>query len=160
MPSLASVGPIDEREEHPREPNLEADQGRVADLVASPGFTPDPMTRASTTASSDIDLSEYDDRCAGWASREPDLLVHADRPFAELAVMAASPADLTMMLVGPDGEARCSDDVEGTHPVVRGDFAAGLHRVWIGSHNRGAVVPFMLALTELDGLAPSSLLVH
>jgi hypothetical protein len=136
----------------------DADEGRLGQFQTSPGFTPDPFTRRGTTAGGPLDASAFDERCEGWVSESPDYVFTAQRPFAELALMVASSEDTTLVVIGPDGEARCADDEDGPHPVVRGSFAPGVHRVWVGTRSREASAPFLLALSELDDTSPSSLL--
>lgn len=154
---LSTLAPAPTAEREPLDPDLEASEARVAELDTSPGFTPDPMLRTGITAGGPVDANRFDDRCRGWIAAQPDVLVRASRPFAELVVMAASSDDITLLVVGPDGEARCGDDDDGTHPVVRGFFEAGTHRVWVGAQERGVTAAFVLGLSELDDSLPSSL---
>jgi hypothetical protein len=161
IPSLASLAPREpdrEPAELDDEPDLESDAARYEPLEASPGFTPDPMLLEGETSGGAVSLDAHDDRCDGFASSAPDVLVTAERPFAELSVMVSAPSDVSLMVVGPDGDARCADDVDGALPLVRGPFAAGVHRVWVGSPDEGAKVPFTLALSEFEDTQPSALL--
>lgn len=153
----ATHSPLDEETSATAEPDIDATEARVAEIETSPGFTPDPTTCSGTTAGGPLDVNHLDDRCHGWVDSQPDAILQAARPFAELAVMAASRDDATLLVVGPDGEARCGDDEDGTNPVVRGFFAAGLHRVWVGTRERGVEAAFVLGLSELDDARPSSL---
>lgn len=163
MPELAAATVIeDEVIEAPIEEDvslaLEAREGRVDTLDASPGFTPDPLTHEGTTVGGPIDGHYEDDRCRGWLAPEPDFVFNAHRPFAELAVMVASEEDTTLFVVGPDGEPRCGDDEEGTQPIVRGLFAQGTHRVWVGTGAPDVTAHYVLAFSELDDSRPSRLL--
>lgn len=161
VPLLAATASLpSEQEEIEDEPTLalDADEGSVATLQASPGFTPDPLTHDGTTAPTSLAANEVDERCEGWLAPEPDFVLTADRPFSELALMAASRDDVTLFIMGPDGEARCADDDEGTNPIVRGLFGPGTYRVWVGTAEREAEVPYVLALSELDDTVPSRLL--
>lgn len=137
---------------------LEAAEGSVATITAAPGFTPDPLVRTGTTGEAAIDAREVDERCRGWVSAQPDVVITAERPFAELAVMAAASEDITLLVIDPEGEARCGDDEDGTHPVVRGLFEVGTHRVWLGTASPSSRARFVLALSELDDTLPSRLL--
>ncbi len=138
--------------------SLEADEGSVATITATPGFTPDPLVRAGSTSEGAIDAHDVDERCRGWVSAEPDVVISAERPFAELAVMAAATEDITLLVIDPEGEARCGDDEDGTNPIVRGLFEAGTHRVWVGTASPSSRARFVLALSELDDTLPSRLL--
>lgn len=135
----------------------EAERASVADVTTSPGFTPDPQVFEGTTSGGPVDLEAEDERCHGWVARMPDAILRAPRPFAELVVMAASREDLTLAVAAEDGVLRCGDDEDGTHPLVRGELPRGVYRVWVGTRRRGARVPFVLALSELDDSQPSSL---
>lgn len=152
---IAATQPVVEEDE-PDEVLFDAEAGRLGTLDASPGFTPDPMTRQGTLAGGPFDASEIDDGCAGWIDAEPDYVLEARRPFAELAVMSASRSETTLVIVGPDGDVRCGG--EGEHALVRGVFEVGIHRVWIGAQERGANAPYVMAISELDDTVPSSLL--
>lgn len=140
----------------PTELALHAEQGRAGDLEASPGFVPDPLTVEGRTAGGPLDAREHDDRCVGWVAAQPDYVLSADRPFAELAVMVASAEPTTLVVVGPDGQARCAHDERGL-PLLRGPLARGRHRIWVGTHARGVEVPYVLALSELDDTHPRQL---
>src|SRR5690606_36978296 len=121
-------------------------------------FTPDPLTHRGTTTAGSIHAHLEDDRCRGWLAPTPDFVFDAQRPFAELAVMVASEADTTLFIIGPDGEPRCSDDEDGTQPVVRGLFGTGLQRVWVGTSAPAVSADYLLSLTELENSRPSPLL--
>lgn len=157
MPPLARPAPA-EPEEALELPDVDAEAGRMGTLEVAPGFVPDPVTQVGTTAGGPVDAHEFDDRCDGWMAAQPDVILHTPRPIAELSVMVASAQDTTLMVVGPDHEPRCGDDEDGAHPIVRGPFAAGEHRVWVGTRARGASVAYSLAVSELDDSMPSSLL--
>ncbi|MCA9605500.1 MAG: hypothetical protein KC619_07885 [Myxococcales bacterium] len=155
LASVATTTP-EVPEEEPVRLDLEAEQAEI-DVTTSPGFTPDPRTFAGTSAGGPVDLHDEDERCHGWVARMPDAIVRTPRPFAELVVMAASAEDLTLAVAGEDGVLRCGDDQDGTHPIVRGELAAGVYRVWVGTRQRDAHAPFVLAFSELDDALPSSL---
>jgi hypothetical protein len=158
MPSIAATTSAPETAyEEPNEPDVTATHARLDQLDASPGFVPDPMLEHGLTGGGAVDLEAFDDRCRGWTSRDPDFVVEADRPFAELSLMVKADEDTTLLVIGSDGETRCGDDEDASHPVVRGPFAAGRIRVWVGTERRGAEIPFVLGLSELDDSLPSGL---
>lgn len=113
---LANVAPTPPTESEPLDPDLDATEARVAEIETSPGFTPDPTLRIGTAAGGPVDANHFDERCHGWIAAQPDVLLRATRPFAELVVMAASADDTTLLVVGPDGDARCGDRAH-TRPV-------------------------------------------
>ncbi|MEC7523741.1 MAG: hypothetical protein VYE22_27910 [Myxococcota bacterium] len=160
MPTLASATEPEEAgaPEEIVEPDLLSDEARLAELDLSPGFVPDPIVHTGETAGGPVDLDAFDDRCDGWAAEDPDLVLDAARPFAELAILVASHADTTLMVVGPDGEPRCADDTDGPHPSVRQAFLPGRYRVWVGTREPETRTGFVLALSELDDSVPSALL--
>lgn len=158
LPPVGGARANAELEEEPDGLALEAEQGRIGTFEASPGFTPDPMTHEGALAGGPFEASELDAECSGWIAADPDFVFSTPRPFAELAVMAASRADTTLVIVGPDGDARCADDSDGTQPIVRGLYAPGLYRVWVGATERDAHTDYVLALSELDDSSPSALL--
>ncbi len=160
MPLLGAVSVPVRDEAIEEEPVLEidAEEGRVATVSASPGFTPDPMTYAGTSRGNAIDAHELDDRCRGWLAAEPELVLTADRPFSELALMVASSADTSLYVLGPDdGEARCADDEDGHSPLVRELFEPGVYRVWVGTADPDETTSFVIALSELEETRPSTL---
>lgn len=158
--AAASVPAEQEAVERQDEPTLALDarEGSLATVEVSPGFTPDPLRYEGSTGPRTIDAHDFDERCRGWLSPEPELVLSAERPFAELAVMVASTADVTVLVVGPDGDARCGDDEEGTHAIVRDLFEQGTYRMWVGTAEREEGVRFVLALSELEETRPSHLL--
>ncbi len=161
IPSLASSTrpvAVDEPATGSSDPDIDAEEGRLATLSVGPGFVPDPLVREGTTAGGPIDASRIDASCEGWIAEQPDVVLDAPRPFAELTVMVASREDTTLVIVGPEGRPRCADDEAGSHPLIRADLAAGRHRVWVGTRSRGVEAPFVLAVSELDDSTPESLL--
>jgi hypothetical protein len=158
IPRVNGAQPSEDHDEGPASVALEAEEGRIETLELSPGFTPDPVTRQGTLAGGPFDASEIDDACSGFIAGDPDFVLDAPRPFAELAVMVASEADTTLFIAGPEGELRCAADSDGSHPVVRALFEPGLHRVWVGSADRDAHARYTLALSELEEATPSALL--
>ncbi len=147
--NIAARAPI---EEQPNEAALrrDAQRGRHDTFAASPGFTPDPWTHPGRTDGAAIDAHQLDERCHGWVAIDPDFVVEADRPFAELTLRIDSREDTTLFVVGPDGEARCANDEDGQNPVLRGPFGRGVHRIWVGARRRETNHPYVFALSELD----------
>lgn len=166
MPALGGIAPelVDEPEPDamampvPEGPDLEAHEAVLGSLDLAPGFTPDPTTQSGQTRGGPFDARMHDERCEGWIARQPDALLRARRPFAELAIMAAARTEITLMIVGPDGEARCASGRGDARPVLRAPFDRGVHRVWVGTRRRGEEARFVLALTELEATDPATLL--
>ncbi len=125
-------------------------------ISLAPGFRPDPA-RATGTSGGSLDASTVGNGCVGWISRQPDHLFVANGDFSPLRVMVKSEQDTTLVIYGPDGRYRCVDDVEGRHPMIAGDFAAGTYRIWVGSYTQGQMASYTLGLSELSSVQPSSL---
>src|SRR5690606_7957645 len=121
-------------------------------------FMPDPTTQSGTTSGGPFDAHTHDERCEGWIARQPDAMLRAHRPFAELAIMAAARTETTLMVVGPDGEARCASGRDEQSPVARAACGRGVPRVWVGTRRRGEQARYVLALTELEDTDPATLL--
>lgn len=134
----------------PAHADLDAEEARYPRIDAAPGFLPDPLIQEGTTSGGSLDASEVDERCAGYIGRAPDHLVQMQRPFAEIAIMVASPEDTSLLIVDQSGRARCSADDDGLHPVVRETFGAGAYRVWVATAHPGARQPYLFALSELE----------
>ncbi|MFK7988462.1 MAG: hypothetical protein AB8I08_20740 [Sandaracinaceae bacterium] len=142
----------------PEEPATDSDTSQLGTLELQPGFTPDPLSRVGTAEGGPIDAHLWDDRCDGWIAEHPDAQVDVVRPFAELAIMAASDADTTLVVVGPDGEARCSNDEEGHDPLLRAAVEPGTHRIWVGTAEPGEPARFVLSFSEFDATLPAETL--
>ncbi len=133
------------------------EQLETAQLRVGPGFTPDPLTREGTTAGGPVDASERAEGCEGWIGRTPDLVLQAERPFAELTLMVASAEPTLLVVAGPDGITRCGAG-PGTNATLRAPAARGAHRIWVGTRARDVRVPYVLGLSELDDRQPQQLL--
>ena len=166
MPALGGIAPeiVDEPEADamatpvPEGPDLEARDAVLGAVDLAPGFTPDPTTQSGTTRGGPFDARMHDERCEGWIARQPDAMLRAHRPFAELAIVAVARAETTLMVVGPDGDARCASGGDDESPVLRASFERGVHRVWVGTLRRGEQARYVLALTELEDTDPAALL--
>lgn len=81
-----------------------------------------------------VDAAELGQGCVGWVSRVPNhLLVVEARQRLSVRVRASSGDDLTLMLVGPDGERFCKDDDHGLDPSFEGTLSAGTWSLHVGS---------------------------
>lgn len=141
----------------PESIGFEAEEGREGRIELGPGFAPDPLTREGVTAGGPVDARELDRTCQGFVGFEPDVVVSTELAIAELSVMVASDQPTSLVVVGPDGRARCAAG-PGAHAVLRGPLASGLHRVWVGARERGVRARYVLGLSELDDTHPRALL--
>ena len=73
--------------------------------------------------------------CVGRISQEPQLVLRLDGP-TDLSLEAApigSPLhDLSLVVLGADGWARCADDTEGLAPRFSGRLPAGSYQLFVG----------------------------
>lgn len=126
-------------------------------LAVSAGFIPDPVT-ASGSSGGTVDASTWAAGCSGFVTTTPDHVLTASTPFPRLAILVHSPGDVTLIVERPDGSLLCSDDFEGTNPLVVGEsLSAGQYRVWIGSRRANENHPYTLGVTELASVVPSGL---
>jgi hypothetical protein len=130
-------------------PNL---QGRPAfgavALVA--GFEPDPH-EVQIQAGGPHPAQALGGDCAGFIDyRQPDLnLDYRAGPYP-LFISAKANADLTLVINLPDGSWQCSDDFEGLNPgVVIQRPASGTYNIWVGTFERGGLVPSLLQISEI-----------
>lgn len=124
----------------------------------APGFVPDPQT-ATGTAGGLTDASSLGPGCRGFIAATPNHVLTATAPFPNLIIAVnGGSADLTLVVQRPDGSYLCNDDADGLHPMVSGPFAAGEHRIFIGSYNAQAVgSAYRIGISELPTTTPSSI---
>ena len=123
-------------------------------VALNPGFVPDPHVVTGRSGGQDRAQSRHGS-CRGWIARNPDHLFDATGSFGNLRIIAASDADVTLVVMRPDGTYMCADDTEGRNPIVGGAFPAGRYAVWVGSYREGEVAPYRLGFTELGSVTAS-----
>ena len=73
--------------------------------------------------------------CVGRISQEPQIVLRLDEP-TDLSLEAApigSPLhDLSLVVLGADGWARCADDTDGLAPRFSGRLPAGTYQLFVG----------------------------
>ena len=102
-------------------------------ITLSPGFTPDPhVVRGSSGGA--VQASNLSPGCMGWIAQNPNHLLNATAPFANLRIIVgAGSHDTTLVVQKPDGTYVCDDDTEGMNPIVQGPITTpGVHRIWVG----------------------------
>jgi hypothetical protein len=117
------------------------------------GFEPDPML-VSVHSGGSIDAETRDSSCKGFITEAPDYRVNftAGADGLPLIISAASAADVTLVVNGPDGSWYCDDDggVIGLNPMVL--FAtpgSGQYDIWIGTYGNASNQPTTLVVSEL-----------
>ncbi|MDQ3033350.1 MAG: hypothetical protein M3Y87_13100 [Myxococcota bacterium] len=130
----------------------------TASVTLAPGFLPDPAT-STGTAGGPVAASTMNPMCRGHITAAPNLVLNATGAFPNLRVIVSSQQDTTLVVQHPDGSIVCDDDGgESNNPLVTGPFAAGQHRVWIGSYSPTAVgAPFTLGFSELESVTALTL---
>lgn len=113
------------------------------------GFTPDPYTK-HITSGGDIDLSEYFNTCAGFATSSPDFRVNWTGSARKLSFFFVGDGDTSMVVNDPYGEWICDDDWGNSeHPYVSlRTPGEGQYDIWIGSYNANDYVDGYLYVTD------------
>lgn len=114
-----------------------------------------PVTLAGLVPADEAGLG-----CAGLIDQtRPDarLTLAADEPL--LVIRAEAEPDTTLLVMGPDGAVRCSDDAVGVNPaVVIEGAAAGAWAVWVGVYpgGEGGAATLAFGRTAPEGVAPGA----
>jgi hypothetical protein len=131
-----------------------------APVSISPGFAPDPMI-VRGPAGGPLPASSLDPGCRGFVNQAAPQVVNLTAPMPGLRMMVntADGTDTTLVVLGPDGQYRCSDDEgDGFDPMLTGPFPAGSYQVWVGTYAAAAAgAPAMLGMTALPNITSDSL---
>ena len=100
------------------------------------GFTPDPR-RYNVTAGGNVRVNNFDGRCAGFVSREPDIRVNYTAGSLPLVFRTRSSGDTTLIVNDGSGNWYCDDDGAGEldAKVVVTNPTNGQFDVWIGTYS-------------------------
>ncbi len=90
------------------------------------------------------------DYCPGFGQLDaPDAVLTLQAPEGEFSVFAMSPRDLTIAVVGPDGDVLCNDDTFGLHPAVTFRSAApGDYAIFVGAFSQGGSAQYELFASQ------------
>ena len=124
-----------------------------------PGFMPDPTTAAGM-AGGPIAANTMNPECRGYIAAQPNHILNATGMFTNLRILAASSADLTLVVQRADGSFVCNDDSPGggLQPEIAGMFGPGQHRIWIGTYSSSSgPQAYTLGLTEMPTVTHASL---
>lgn len=151
--------------------HLEADSGahfwRVRDLTVigtaggvgasyfSPGFSPDPRIFRGTSGS-DRQAGSLNSGCEGMIGNQPSHVIQLGSQMT-LRVVVQSASDTVLVIQHPDGSFKCDDDSDGPNPIVSGSFAAGEHKIYVGSFEPGNTATYTLGVTTQMGLGSAQL---
>jgi serine protease Do len=121
------------------------------------GFTPDPK-RINVVSGGNINVANLGHgNCNGFATRQPDAIVHYSNPAGFLRFFVVAQGDTTLVVNDPNSNWVCNDDAVGTNPMVDMNRpAAGQYDIWIGSYESGSQLRGNLYITELQGQSPSN----
>ncbi len=120
-------------------------------------FEPDP-TRVRGASGGRAEATSLGEGCVGFVSDIPDHLLVVDGELESVRVMVHSPGDVSLVVQAPDGSVLCSDDDEGTDPIVELAAPAGEYRIFVGEKEQGSTSPYVLAVTSRADVMPSTLL--
>lgn len=130
--------------------SLNPNYGTVA---LTSGFSPDPQL-ISVRSGGNINAQTRNSACRGFITDAPDYRVNftAGGAGLPLIISAASSADITLVVNGPDGSWHCDDDggVVGLNPMVI--FTAptsGQYDIWVGTYGSANLQPSTLVVSEL-----------
>ena len=132
----------------------------------SGGFLPDPhvvsvVSGADASSAVNIDglgitPENAAGNCTGFATSQPDFILHYDSPAAMLRFFVTAPGDTTLVINDGAGHWWCSDDDGGNlNPMVDVTGApAGQYDIWVGSYEAGANIQSVLSISELESAHP------
>ena len=132
--------------------------GAGANFSLAPGFMPDPAT-ATGNAGGLTDASTLSGDCRGYIAATPNHILTATAAFPNLRIAVnGGSTDVTLVVQRPDGSYLCNDDFEGLNPLVEGPFAAGEHRIYVGTYNaESAGARYRIGVSELSATSPGSI---
>ncbi len=126
-------------------------------VQVEPGFEPDPA-RVRGTSGGPQQAASLGEGCVGFVSDIPDHLLVVSGELEHVRVMVHSPGDVGLVVQGPDGTVLCSDDDEGTDPIVEVSAPAGEYRIFVAEKEERSTSPYVFAVTTRDDVMPSTLL--
>ncbi|HEX8385775.1 MAG TPA: hypothetical protein VF576_06305 [Rubricoccaceae bacterium] len=96
-----------------------------------------PTTTTQVTAGGALINPVDGDACAGFVDARPTFAFEAEGHAALSVTATAADDDLVMLVRTPSGTWYCSDDGEGSNPVVGlAPAEQGRHAVWVGTFSR------------------------
>jgi hypothetical protein len=116
------------------------------------GFTPDPFV-VQVQSGGNLDARRISANCAGFVSNAPDVRLNfVGGSNLPLVISAASNADTTLVINGPDGRWYCDDDggANGLNPGIRfNNPMSGRYEIWVGTFNGPTNHAAQLEISEL-----------
>ncbi len=92
-----------------------------------------------------------DGTCHGFIAEAPDFSIILSEAFPKLTFAVHSPAKMTLIINGADGNWHCADNQSAKDPAVAFSYAAaGLYDIWVGSAEAGNYAASILYVTESE----------
>jgi hypothetical protein len=134
-------------------------RNRDASVDLSAGFEPvtAEITGGGSLPAFNIDLGNP--TCTGFISALPNYVFIFTGDPQDARVFFEGDSDSTLVLIGPNGQAYCSDDVstDNLNPVVDLPVAEGRYVVFIGSNDPAEDVSGVLTITGDTDAEPAAL---
>ena len=93
--------------------------------------------------------------CHGFAAEAPDFSIILSEAFSQLTFALHSPADMTLIINGADGQWHCADKQGTVDPAVSFRNApAGLYDIWVGSVDEGNYAASIVYAFESEPIPP------
>ena len=118
------------------------------------GFVPDPADFEGRVTGVRSLVPLAGPECVGFFEAGPSHVFSLDTRFGLLRFYATAEANLVLAARTEDGRWICNDDRFGTTPAVEGTFRPGRVEVWVGTHDPGVSVDYLLQLTETRSVRP------
>src|SRR5690606_7610043 len=118
-------------------------------LNLSAGFLPDPLTRTLQAGGDDATpLSGAG--CVGYINTSaPDFDLNYSAGSMPLYIYAESDSDLTLVVNDASGNWHCSDDANGTDPMIHlASPPSGNYNIWVGTYSQDGLQPATLFISE------------
>ena len=87
--------------------------------------------------------------CAGYVAEAPDFSITLNADFESIWFSAHSPANIVLLLNGPNGQWHCNDDFIGSDPSIGFSNApAGRYDIWVGGYDENNYAASIIYVTE------------
>ncbi len=130
-------------------PNVNAAEGAFGTRAFTAGFTPDPFA-VNVTAGGSVSAQQLPGLCIGFIDEEPTFVASYTAGASNLYISAASGADTTLVVRGPDGNYVCDDDSAGNfNPGVEiRNPQDGRYQIWVGTYQNIGTASARLSISN------------
>jgi hypothetical protein len=118
------------------------------------GFVPDPADFEGHVTGTQSLVPVAGPECIGFFGTGPSHVFSLDTRFGLLRFYATAETNLVLAARTAEGSWICNDDRFGTTPAVEGTFMPGRVEIWVGTHDPGVSVDYILQLTETRSVRP------